>query len=132
MKTLSNTYTSFIFIAIFFATISLSAQNDPVVSIKSSEKINQIIAKKKEYNKNLKKIKGFKIQLFYGEEKGAYQIRDKFSSMFPDTKVEIKHANPDWKVWAGAYKTQLEADRAIKEIKEAQFNAFVFATEIDI
>ena len=132
MKTFSNTYTIFIFILFFLTTLCVSAQNDGIISIQSSKKIKEIITKKKAYNKNLKKINGFKIQLFYGEEKNAYQIRDKFSSMFPDIKVEIKHANPDWKVWAGAYKTKLEADRAIKEIKDAQFNAFVFATEIKI
>jgi len=132
MKTLSNKYTFLVFIFVFFTTLCVTAQKDGIVTVKSSEKIKNIINKKKAYNKNLKVIEGFKIQLFYGEEKGAYEIRDKFSSLFPDIPVEIKHANPDWKVWAGAYKTQLEADRVIKEIKEAQFNAFVFATKIKI
>ena len=132
MKTLSDTFKFLIFSLTFLTTLCVSAQHDGIITIHSSEKIKEIITKKKAYNKNLKKINGFKIQLFYGEEKNAYKIRDKFSSMFPDIKVEIKHANPDWKVWAGAYKTKLEADRAIKEIKDAQFNAFVFATEIKI
>ena len=132
MKTLSNTVKFLIFSLTFLITICISAQNEGIISIQSSEKIDHIIAKKKAYNKNLKKIKGFKIQLFYGEEKGAYTTRDNFSSIFPTIKVEIIHSYPEWKVWAGAYKTQLEADRAIKEIKEAQFNAFVFATEIKI
>ena len=132
MKTLSNTYTTIIFIAFFFTTICASAQNDGSITVQSSEKIKDIINKKKAYNKNLKEIEGFKIQLFYGDEKRAYKIRDNFSSIFPNINVEIKHADPEWKVWAGAYKTQLEADRALKEIKEAQFNAFVFKTGIKI
>jgi hypothetical protein len=132
MKTLSNKYSFLVLIFFFFTTLCVTAQKDGVVSVQSNEKIKNIINKKKAYNKNLKKIEGFKIQLFYGEEKGAYEIRDKFSSLFPDIPVEIKHANHDWKVWAGAFRTQLEADRVIKEIKEAQFNAFVFATKINI
>jgi len=132
MKTLSNKYTFLVLIFFFFTNLCVTAQKDGVVTVQSNEKIKNIINKKKAYNKNLKKIEGFKIQLFYGEEKGAYEIRDKFSSLFPDIPVEIKHANPDWKVWAGAFRTQLEADRVIKEIKEAQFNAFVFATKINI
>ncbi len=132
MKTLSNTYTTIIFIAFFFTTICASAQSDGIITVQSSEKIKDIINKKKAYNKNLKEIEGFKIQLFYGDEKRAYKIRDNFSSIFPNIKVEIKHADPEWKVWAGAYKTQLEADRALKEIKEAQFNAFVFKTAVKI
>ena len=132
MESLSNKYTFLVFIFVFFTTLCVTAQKEGIVNVQSSEKIKNIINKKKAYNKKLKVIEGFKIQLFYGEEKGAYEIRGKFSSLFPDIPVEIKHANPDWKVWAGAYKTQLEADRVIKEIKEAQFNAFVFATKIKI
>jgi len=132
MKTLSNTYTPVIFILFFFTNTLISAQNEGVLTILTNEKIKQIVAKKKDFNKNIKKTVGFKIQLFYGEEKAAYEIRDNFSSIFPNTSVEIKHANPEWKVWAGAYKTRLEADRALKEIREAQFNAFVFKTEIKV
>jgi len=132
MKTLSNVYIPLFFILFFFTNTLISAQNEGVLTIRTSEKVKQIVTKKKDFNKNIKKIAGFKIQLFYGEEKRAYEIRDNFSSIFPDTKVEIKHANPEWKVWAGAYKTQLEADRALKEIREAQFNAFVFKTDIKI
>ena len=132
MKKLSSIYTPLLFILFLISNTLISAQNEGVLTIRTSEKIKQIVTKKKDFNKNIKKINGFKIQLFYGEEKGAYAIRDNFSSIFPHTSVEIKHANPEWKVWAGAYKTRLEADRALKEIREAQFNAFVFKTEIKI
>jgi len=131
MKTKSTRYTFFIFFLIFFTSICVSAQNDGIITVKSNEKIKHIIAKKKAYNKNLKKIKGFKIQLFNGSENGAYSVRDEFLSQFPETKIEIKFSSPEWKVWVGSYKSQLEADRSLKEINEAQFNAFVFATEIN-
>ncbi len=113
-------------------SINLSAQNEGTVHIQSTEKIKQLIAKKRVYNKKITKVKGYKIQLFYGNEQGAYKVRDEFSTAFPDTAIQIKFFSPEWKVWVGSYKTQLEADRVLKEIKSASFNAFVFATEIKI
>lgn len=132
MKTKSTRYTFLIFILFFLVTIFVSAQNDGIITVESNEKIKHIIAKKRAYNKNLKKIKGFKIQLFNGSENGAYSTRDNFLTQFPDANIEIMFSSPEWKVWVGSYRSQLEADRALKEIKEAQFNAFVFATEIKI
>jgi len=130
MKTLLNKYTILIAAMYMLGSASLAAQNEGSIHIESSENIKHLIAKKRTYNKNKRKIKGYKIQLFYGNEQGAYKIRDKFSEAFPDITTEIRFFSPEWKVWVGSYKTKLEADFALKEIKEASFNAFVFATEI--
>ena len=132
MKTLLNKYTLITALICILCSVDLTAQNEGVINIQSSENIKRIIAKKRYYNKNNKVIKGFKIQLFYGNEEAAYNVRDKFSSVFPDTKIEIRFFSPEWKVWVGSYKTKLEADFALKEIKEALFNAFVFPTDIKI
>ncbi len=132
MKTLLNKYILLITIIFMVGSINLSAQNEGTVHIQSTEKIKQLIAKKRVYNKKITKVKGYKIQLFYGNEQGAYKVRDEFSTAFPDTAIQIKFFSPEWKVWVGSYKTQLEADRVLKEIKSASFNAFVFATEIKI
>jgi len=132
MKTLLNKYTFLIIIIYLLSSANLTAQSEGTIHIQSNEKIKQLIAKKRVYNKKITKAKGYKIQLFYGNEQGAYKVRDEFSTAFPDTTIQIKFFSPEWKVWVGSYKTQLEADRALKEIKSASFNAFVFATEIKI
>ncbi|MEZ4842579.1 MAG: SPOR domain-containing protein [Flavobacteriaceae bacterium] len=132
METLIRKYTIFI-IAIFGFTCSeIYAQKQGVVTVESSPEIKQLIQQKKDYNKSITEVKGFKIQLFYGSEQGAYRIRDEFSSLFPDTEVKIEFSRPDWKVKAGNYKTRLEADRALKEIKEEFSNAIVLADKVKI
>ena len=130
MRTLLNKYTLLVAVLSLLITTNVTAQKEGTVHVESSQNIKFIIAKKRAYNKNQKKIKGYKIQLFYGNEQGAYEVRDKFTEEFPDITTEIKFFSPEWKVWVGAYKTKLEADFALQEIKEASFNAFVFATEI--
>ncbi|HHC78249.1 MAG TPA: SPOR domain-containing protein [Flavobacteriia bacterium] len=132
MKTLLLKYTFIVTVISLFCSTKLIAQNEGVVRIHSSDKIKQIISKKKAYNKRTKKVKGYKIQLFYGNERAAYKVRDKFLEAFPDTPIEIRFFSPEWKVWVGSYKTRLEADRAKKTFEEASFNPFVFQTEIKI
>ncbi len=130
MKRLLNRYLllNLVFGLLFCANIH--AQTEGTVVIKSTEKVKSIIAKKISYNKNVDEIDGFKIQLFYGGEQGAYKTRDEFESLFPEVDTQIKFDRPDWKVMVGRYKTQLEADRALVEIKEAFISAFVRSEKI--
>ena len=55
--------------------------NEGEVKIETSARIDEVIAQKKQYNKRLKTVKGYKIQLFYGNEKESYKIRDEFKKL---------------------------------------------------
>jgi hypothetical protein len=122
----------------FLATIcflfsnQVFSQNEGKLEIQSNEKIKNIINKKEAYNRNLKNIKGYKIQLFNGSEQGAYKTRDDFSTMFPDIEIKIQFFSPEWKVRVGNYKNRLDADRALFEIKQAFPNAIILPAMIDI
>lgn len=113
-------------------SVQVFAQKEGVVTIESSERIKEIISKKRTYNKNLKEVKGFKIQLFNGSEQGAYKIRDEFSTIFPKTDIKIQFFSPEWKVRVGNYKTRLEADRALVEIKKDFPSAIILPAMIEL
>lgn len=125
-------------IIFFLATICLLfsiqvfSQNEGKLEIQSSEKIKNIIKQKEAYNRNLKYIKGYKIQLFNGSEQGAYKTREDFSRMFPDIEIKIQFFSPEWKVRVGNYKNRLDADKALFEIKQAFPNAIILPAMIDI
>ncbi len=118
-------------ICLFFSALSFAQQTEGIVRIESSAKIDKLLAQKKEYNRNLKTLKGFKIQLFYGNEKGAYEINDEFKALFPEISTKIVFSSPEWKVQVGNYKTRLEADRSLVEIKIEYPSAIIFTTDID-
>ena len=121
---------SLIFI-VFFGSIGFSQQNEGVVTIETDAKIDEIIAKKKEFDKELKTVNGFKIQLFYGNEKNSHKIKDEFKALYPDITTKIIFSSPQWKVQVGNYRTRLEADRQLIEIKKEYPGAIVIASEID-
>ena len=100
--------------------------------IESSAHVDEMVAQKKDYNKNLKTFQGYKIQIYYGSEKECYEVKDEFSSLFQDIPTSIVFSTPQWKLQIGNYRTRLEADNAMVAIKKEYPAAIVLATAIDI
>lgn len=120
-----------IIFCIFLSFQSFAQQTKGTVQIESSSEIDEMITQKKDYNKSLGTIKGYKIQLFYGNEKDAYEVKDEFKAIFPKIPTKIIFSSPEWKVQVGNFKTRLEADSALVEIKLDFPNAIIFATDIE-
>jgi hypothetical protein len=85
--------------------------------------IEEFIDKKKDFNKEFGY--GFRIQLYNGFEVEAKKTRAKFRIEFPDIKTYLVYRQPEWKIQVGTYKTKLEADRALLEIKREFSGAIV-------
>jgi len=49
----------------------------------------------------------------------------KFKSDFPEIKTHLIYRQPEWKIQVGFYKTKLEADRALLELKRKYQSAIV-------
>ena len=121
----------FLLVCLFISYQGYAQQTKGEVKIQSSSKIDQLLALKKEYNKNSNELRGFKIQLYYGNEKKAYELKDEFEALFPEIPSKVNFGRPDWNVQVGNYKTRLEADRILVEIKKEYPSAIIFATEIE-
>ena len=92
-----------------------------VVSIQKSLEIDRVLTLKKELNKD----QGFiKIQVYSGNRIGAEKALAKFKTDFPSKVVEMKYETPNYKIWAGKFRTQLQADREIRIVKKSFPNAF--------
>lgn len=118
---------------LLFMGFSAKAQNTQgKVKIETDAKMDQIIKEKKKFNQQQKGVKGYRIQLFYGSEKGAYDLKEDFQNLYPDMKTKIIFSSPDWKVQAGNYLTRLEADSALVKVKKDFPSAIILSTQIDL
>jgi len=118
---------------IVFWQYNLTGQsNEGTVRIESSAHIDEMLAQKKDYNKTIEKFDGFKIQIYYGSEKECYKVKEEFTSLFPDIATSIIFSTPQWKLQIGNYRSRLEADYAMVNIKKEYPAAIVLATEIEI
>jgi hypothetical protein len=108
-----------VFLVVFLTTNFSYSQS------KKSENtlISELILKKKKFNKEFGY--GFRIQLYNGIEAVAKKKMSKFKSDFPEIKTHLIYRQPEWKIQVGFYKTKLEADRALLELKRKYQSAIV-------
>ncbi len=119
--------------AFFLCTSLVKAQNTKgQVNINSPKEVDDIVSQRITFNKKNKGVKGYRIQLFYGSEKGAYKLKDEFNSLFPELKTIIAFSSPDWKVQVGNYITRIEADSALVAIKKEFPSAIILPTKIEV
>ena len=111
---------------------AIGQTKEGTVRIESSAHIDEMVAQKKDYNKTVETLQGYKIQIYYGSEKECYEVKDEFSSLFSDIATSIIFSTPQWKLQIGNYRTRLEADHAMVNIKKEYPAAIVLASEIEI
>ena len=96
------------------------------VTINQDKHINVLLDLKKEMNKNETDSERYKIQVYSGNRSGAYDAQEEFSSSFGSWYPSMQYETPNFKIWAGNFRTRLEADRALKKIKRKFPHAFIF------
>jgi hypothetical protein len=110
----------------------LSQENAGDLSVESSASVKELIEQKIAYNKEQNSYPGYKIQIYYGSEKECYEIKDEFTSLFPEIPTSIIFSTPQWKLQVGAYRSRLDADKSIQSIKKEYPSAIVLATDIEL
>ena len=111
-----------IFIMVLILNFSTQAQNGKV-EITQSVEIEKVIEIKKEINKNKSMLR---IQIFNGSREDANNTKEKFENIKVDSIIDMVYETPNYKIWIGNYKNQLEADRKLLEIKRYFPDAFIF------
>ena len=111
-----------IFIIVLILNFSSQAQNGKV-EITQSIEIEKVIEIKKEINKNKSMLR---IQIFNGSREDANNTKEKFENIKVDSIIDMVYETPNYKIWVGKYKTQLEADIKLLEIKRYFPDAFIF------
>ncbi|WP_344727731.1 SPOR domain-containing protein [Corallibacter vietnamensis] len=114
----------FAFTALMFYCGSY-AQNGSL-SINQDQKIDKLLAIKKDINTSENGSDRYKIQIFSGNRDGATTAIRNFKDAFSKWKATDVYETPNYKVWIGNFRTRLEADRALVEIQKKFPNAFRF------
>ena len=69
---------------------------------------------------------GIKIQIYSGSRRNAESKLVQFNFDFPKISTEMVYETPNYKIWSGDFRTQLEADRALIKIRKIYKEAFSF------
>lgn len=122
---------------------SVSAQESGKVAIVKDPLIDTLIAKRIALNKvkatvtnpatkTIVSSLGYRVQVFYGlDRREAFNQQSKFKGMFPKTNAYITYKEPNYYLRVGDFRTRLEAQKFLNELKPNFPTLFIFREKIN-
>lgn len=106
---------------LFFSAFVMA--QDGKVSVNVDKNVSRLMAIKKEIHKAQSSIK---IQIYSGSRRNAEAKLMQFNLDFPEISTVMVYETPNYKIWSGDFRTQLEADRALIKVRKIYKEAFSF------
>lgn len=129
---------SFVFLAGFWTTTF--AQTKGEVIIYKNPLIDSLIAKRLELNKKaangISKAyvsqMGYRVQIFYGSDRReTFAEQARFKSSYPKLNTYISYKEPNYYLRVGDFRTRLEAQRLLNELRVSFPTLFIFREKIN-
>jgi hypothetical protein len=124
------------FIFFIICIYSASAQERGKVQVTKDPQIDSLIAKRLELSKDSRSgsnisVSGYRVQIFSGlERRQAYAEQAKFKVRFPAYSSYISYVQPNYRVRVGDFRTRLEAEKFMNELKRNYSSLFIFSEMI--
>ena len=109
---------------ISFSTCYLQAQNQNI-TLNQDPKFEQLLNEKRKINASITINDRYKIQIFSGDSEKAKKTLLDFKQEFQNTEGTIVFSTPNYKVWVGNFKTRIEAERNLADIKKRYKNVLL-------
>lgn len=104
----------------FFILCSFSGQKahsqPSKINIIQDPKFEELLSEKRKINSSITVNDRYKIQIFYGANEEAKKTLSQFKKEYKNLDGTIIYSNPNYKVWAGNFKTRIDAEKNYKEI----------------
>lgn len=120
-----RTFNTLLLLTVFFSTTSKIRAQNSNLEVNQDPKFEQLLNEKRKINTNLSYSDRYKIQIFNGASEGAKKTLSDFRQEFKNTDGTIIFNTPNYKVWVGNYRTRMEAERNLMDIKRKYKNVFL-------
>jgi uncharacterized protein YxjI len=104
--------------------LNLSAQNNNV-TLNQDSNFEQLLNEKRKINSSITINDRYKIQIFSGEVEEARKTLSEFRKEFKNYDGTIIFSTPNYKVWVGNFKSRIESERNLAELKKKYANALL-------
>jgi hypothetical protein len=114
----------------------LAAQEKGTVLVTKDPQIDSLIARRLELNRagvsgNNVTLSGFRVQVFSGlDRQMTYSEQLKFKTRYPGINTYISYTQPNYKLRVGDFRTRLEAEKLMNELKKHYNSLFIFSEMI--
>jgi hypothetical protein len=112
------------FILIGLSTCYVNAQ-DQNVTVTQDPKFEQLLNEKRKINASLTVNDSYKIQIYTGGSENAKKTLNEFRQEFAAIDATIIFNTPNYKVWVGNFKTRIEAEKTLADIKDRYKNVLL-------
>ena len=126
-----------VFLGLLFLPSLLSAQTRGKVEVDKNPKVDSLIGNYlvggKTSNGNTPSSDGFRVQIYNGSDrKGAYAAQAKFQDKYPTVPTYLTYREPNFKVHVGDYRSRLEAEKMMEDLKDYFASLFIIEEKINL
>ena len=114
-----------LFLLMFLIFVHSVFSQNLKINIKQNDKIDSLLNKKIELDREIYEKTYFTLQLYYGNLTTADEISSKCKSEFPNLPVDLSFETPNYKVHAGFYKDKLIGLKTLDTVRKVFPDAFL-------
>jgi len=116
-----------IFLSLLVLVVLTSKMNaqDQNTTVSQDPKFEQLLNEKRKINASLTVNDSYKIQIYNGGSENAKKTLNEFRQEFNDIDATIVFNTPNYKVWVGSFRTRIEAERNLANIKDRYKNVLL-------
>jgi hypothetical protein len=115
----------FLSLLAFVALTSKMNAQDQNTTVSQDPKFEQLLNEKRKINASLTVNDSYKIQIYNGGSENAKKTLNEFRQEFNDIDATIVFNTPNYKVWVGSFRTRIEAERNLANIKDRYKNVLL-------
>jgi hypothetical protein len=113
-------------LALFLLFInSNSFSQEAKSTISQDPRFEQLLSEKRKINSSITIHDRFKIQIFTGDAENSKKTLTEFRKTNKSVDATIVFHTPIYKVWVGSFKTRIEAEKKLQELRKKFPNAFL-------
>lgn len=117
MRILATKQVIFYTLTLLITSSYMHAQ-DSKVRVSQDPKFEQLLNEKRKSNVSASVNDRYKIQIFSGDSENAKKTLRGFKQEFTDIDGTIVFNTPNYKVWVGNFKSRIEAERNLIDIRK--------------
>ncbi|SHM82942.1 SPOR domain-containing protein [Flavobacterium chilense] len=124
MRILTDSKRVFLTLTMFTLAYNIHAQ-DQNLTLNQDPKFEQLLNDKRKINTSISTNDTYKIQIFSGKSDEAKKTLSDFKREYPNIDGTIIFNTPNYKVIVGNFKTRIEAERNLADIKKRYKSVFL-------
>jgi hypothetical protein len=124
MKILTKKFQYAVFLFFLFSNLEFKAQEGKP-KVNQDPRFEQLMAEKRKINSSITVHDRFKIQIFTGDAESSKKTLTEFRKNNKAIDATIVFHTPIYKVWVGSFKTRIEAEKKLQNLKKKYPIAFI-------